>query len=104
MTGRVGHTLVDGKRRRNTYIEWQTLLVDRQWRYDPAFDFWPPPPGYVRHDLTLNTTLRWAGMPFTWQVAVTNLLNTSYREYLDRLRYYAVVPGIGAVIRLQVQL
>lgn len=56
---------------------------------DADYDILPPPDGY----LLLN--LAWSGQinRVTVGAQVTNLLNTSYRNYTDRLRYFADEMG-----------
>ncbi|MEQ9439108.1 MAG: TonB-dependent receptor [Cyclobacteriaceae bacterium] len=53
------------------------------------FDLLPAPKGY------LLVNLAWSGQidQFTLGLQVTNLLNTSYRNYTDRLRYFADETG-----------
>ena len=64
-------------------------------------DYALPPPGY---------TLVHAGMGmeiidarFHGHLTLRNLLNVSYREYLNRLRYYADDTGRSIELRLRYQ-
>lgn len=66
-----------------------------------VFDFAPAPDGY----LLLNTEI---GVKFplrdhTLSVALEgeNLLNTSYRVYMNRLRYFADEPGTNFMLRIK---
>ena len=66
-----------------------------------VFDFAPAPDGYI----LLNTE---AGIKFplkdhTLSVALEceNLLNTSYRVYMNRLRYFADEPGTNFMLRVK---
>jgi iron complex outermembrane receptor protein len=40
--------------------------------------------------------------PWQLHLSVLNLLNTDYRDYLGRFRYFASEPGINFILRLQV--
>lgn len=53
------------------------------------FDILPPPSGYLLANLSLFAN--WNN--FEFQFGVRNLLNTSYRSYTDRLRYFADGTG-----------
>jgi iron complex outermembrane receptor protein len=46
-------------------------------------------------------TVALAGHPFTLGLNVSNALNTTYRDYLNRLRYYADDPGRNVMLRLK---
>ncbi|WP_435625570.1 TonB-dependent receptor [Flagellimonas sp.] len=53
------------------------------------FDFIDPPDGYFLLDASWNVTWK----DFSATIAVTNLLNARYRNYLNDLRYFADEPG-----------
>jgi len=61
------------------------------------FDILPPPDGYFLLDLA------WSGQidHFTLGVQIHNILNTSYRNYTDRLRYFADETGRNFLISLK---
>ncbi|MBI1315991.1 TonB-dependent receptor [bacterium] len=61
-------------------------------------DYAPPPPGYVL--LRLDYAFRPAP---AWELGVRldNALNTAYRDYLDRFRYFADAPGFNLALRLR---
>jgi len=64
----------------------------------PAEDFAPPPPGYV----IVGLTAEWSRGKTRIIAGVDNLLNQSYREYLDRLRYFADAPGRNIYLKTYV--
>ena len=74
--------------------------VDRQDHLLPSQDFLPPPPAYTLFGVRAGKLWEWAGRTVTAEVEVDNLLNTAYRDYLDRQRYYADSPGRSVNIRL----
>lgn len=54
-----------------------------------GFDFMAAPDGYFL--LNLSSSIEMG--KFTYRLGVRNLLNTSYRDYTNRLRYFADEPG-----------
>lgn len=68
------------------------LLVDRQWRVPAQADFAPAPAGYALLDAAIGTKL---GRDLELSLAATNLTNRNYRDYLNRLRYFAPDAGIN---------
>ncbi|MBL7847036.1 MAG: TonB-dependent receptor [Cyclobacteriaceae bacterium] len=96
----------------NFYIEPKVNLVARQNRaprvitvrefndaiasgQDPLggssknFDFMEAPPGYLLAGVAVGYSIPSGSGRFDLRFAIENLLNTSYREYTNRLRYYA---------------
>ena len=61
------------------------------------FDFIAPPLGYFLLDLGAEYRIK----RFTFYVKAQNVLNTSYRQYTDRLRYFA--DDIGRNIHLSLK-
>ena len=53
------------------------------------FDFAEPPAGYFLWDLAAGISVRTAGVQYDIRLASENVLNKTYREYTNRLRYYA---------------
>ncbi|MEO1334846.1 MAG: TonB-dependent receptor, partial [Myxococcota bacterium] len=78
----------------------QSVVVRRQTESDPNADFAPPPPAYHLMDAGLATAFSVAGQRVRLSIEVQNMLNTSYRDYLSRLRFFADEPGFSAVLRL----
>src|SRR5690606_14537299 len=71
------------------YLTLQHEWVARQTRYQPERDFAPPPRRY--HLWNLEGATRWShpGHELLITVSVQNLGNSLYRDYMNRLRYYA---------------
>jgi iron complex outermembrane receptor protein len=86
----------------NTYLSLNHLWVDKQRRVPPNSDFMEPPSAYHlwsviaggNFDLPKN-------QGFQWSISAQNLFNTSYRDYLNRFRYYAVEQGRNISLRLK---
>ncbi|MDN5205643.1 TonB-dependent receptor [Fulvivirgaceae bacterium BMA10] len=67
---------------------------------DSDFDFLPPSDGYF----LINTHLNFSYNKFDVHFQVKNLLNTSYRDYTDRLRYFSDDVGRNFVLSLKYRL
>ena len=63
------------------------------------FDFRDSPEGYFLIDFSWN--IGWENL--SAGITVQNLLNTSYRDYLNELRYFADEPGRNFIISLNYQ-
>jgi iron complex outermembrane receptor protein len=72
----------------NRYVFEQKHLLDSQ-------DFTPPPSAYNLIGLKLSTNITLPSHKFRFYVMVDNLLNISYRDYLNRQRYFADDTGIS---------
>ncbi|GAB2948133.1 TonB-dependent receptor [Hymenobacter coalescens] len=79
--------------------------VRRQTRVPAAeYDLQPAPAGYALLGAELGTTLRLGAVPLELSLTGSNLLNTRYREYLNRFRYFAHDQGRNVTLRLRVPL
>jgi len=77
----------------------QTIL--RQGRAPAGRDYAPAPPAYTLLGAEVGTRLRGTGKnQFFVSLACTNLLNTVYRDYLNRFRYFAHDLGRAFALRL----
>ncbi|NBY30577.1 MAG: TonB-dependent receptor [Sphingobacteriia bacterium] len=68
----------------------------------PTVDYAPAPPGYSLLRLYLGGQLQ--GGHVHWMISMDNALNTRYRDYMNRLRYFADEPGLNLSFRLQYHL
>jgi len=86
----------------NTYFQVNNSFVARQWRVPAHSDFAPPPAAYHLLGFDIGTTLKIKNQKMQLNFSATNLLNSKYREYLDRFRYYCDAAGVSYNIRLTV--
>jgi iron complex outermembrane receptor protein len=86
---------------RKPFAELNGTFVRRQDRYPPKVDYVDPPPGYATFDCSFGADLMMGQLPVSLSFSVRNLLNSSYREYLSRFRYYIDDPGRDFVLRAQ---
>ena len=85
--------------KRNAYLLLGSLYVARQTRVEPNSDFAPPPPAYWLFNAEAGLTLKSLNRPLNLSLSATNLLNVSYREYLNRFRYFADDLGRNVALR-----
>lgn len=78
--------------------------VFRQWRYTQGTDYSPPPSAFTLLDLEATAVRRSALGDIRFTLTIDNILNTGYREYLNRLRYYSDEPGRNIILRILVPL
>jgi iron complex outermembrane receptor protein len=78
-------------------------LVDGSVTISPdseIFDFLDAPDGYFLLDFTWNFKYK----NLSGNITVQNILNTSYRDYLNQLRYFADEPGRNVLFNLNYSL
>jgi iron complex outermembrane receptor protein len=64
-------------------------------------DYAAPPAGYMRIDAEAAYSLHLGRQHIELGLSVINLLNAEYREYLNRLRYFAAEPGRNVLLRIR---
>lgn len=67
---------------------------------DPIFDFMDPPPGYF----LLHAMVQLQKGRFSLGIEARNALNTSYRDYLNNMRYFADELGTNLIFSLSFNL
>jgi iron complex outermembrane receptor protein len=68
--------------------------------YTAGTDFSLPPPTFQLWGLSVKLPKFGKSKSFTMILSVDNLLNTVYRDYLDRFRYFTPMPGRNIGIQL----
>jgi len=71
------------------YVSGGITSVARQTRVEDGSDYSAPPEGYFLVNLNWGMSVR----AFDLSLRVSNALNTVYRDYLNRFRYYADDQG-----------
>lgn len=74
--------------------------IDESTVSDKTFDFAPAPDGYALLNAKLGFKLPVGEHSVGITLSGENLLNTSYRNYMNRLRYYADDVGSNFILRL----
>ncbi|MGA0044682.1 MAG: hypothetical protein ACO3I4_00335 [Candidatus Kapaibacteriota bacterium] len=85
-----------------SYVDVSVVGVRHQDQIVPGQDYVDPPPGYTLVDVAAGGIILVQSTQIRWGVTVRNLLNTSYRDYLSRYRYFADDPGRDIMIRFTV--
>ncbi len=88
----------------NAYAELGGTLVRMQDRVPNGFDYAPPPPGYGLLDIGAGGEFFLGRQLVAVDLAVQNALNTQYRDYLSRFRYYTDDPGINFILRARISI
>ena len=83
-----------------TYLGAHGKFVFRQNRLEFGQDFLLPPDGYSLFSMEGGTSYSMGQSHLKLSVLIDNLFNTQYRDYLNRLRYYADETGINASFRI----
>lgn len=65
------------------------------------FDFMSAPSGYALWNFATGFSIKASSVQYDIGFSIDNLLNTTYREYTNRLRYFADEPGRNFVVTLK---
>jgi len=85
----------------NSYLHITGAYTWRQSRINEVQDFVVPPPAYFLLAMRLGSDIRLGGgKRLTIECFAENILNTQYRDYLNRLRYFADDLGRNIGMRL----
>lgn len=84
------------------YFEISYTYVNRQFRVPTGMDYVSPPGAYGLLGFSAGTEVNIFKTPILFNVSATNVLNTSYREYLNRFRYYADEAGTNIRIHIKI--
>lgn len=96
----VGYTHTKWWKLHDVFVNTEFTYVAEQKRYPVGVDLIAPPPAYGLLDLNLGCEIHIGKQPLRISGSIYNALNTSYRDYLSRFRYYSLDPGINFVLRL----
>jgi iron complex outermembrane receptor protein len=90
---------------RNSYVQLKWIQVMQQTRVSAGFiDYLPPPPAYNLLNIEFATTLHIYNKSTTFGLSVLNSLNTQYRDYMNRFRYFNDEVGRSLVLRVKIPL
>jgi iron complex outermembrane receptor protein len=83
-------------------VTFSNVLVARQNR-EPDFDLAPAPPAYALFNIGYQKKFQLAKNQFNVGLQVNNILNTEYREYMNRFRYFTADMGRNILLKLNYQ-
>ena len=102
------YTLKDFRRFNNTSfsVELQNTMEQKRVpdEKNGKQDYKPPPAAYTLINATLSTSFNFGSWPFTIGITGRNLLNTSYREYLNSFRYFTDETGRNISLHIKINL
>ena len=85
------------------YAQAALVTVLRQYRAPANADYAPPPAAYTLLGLEAGITARrGGGKDVSIILSVTNALNTRYRDYLNRFRYFTDDAGRNIALRVSI--
>ena len=84
----------------NVFIQPRLMHVGKQFRYPIGIDFISTPEAYTLLDINFGFEQHIGKQTLRWSFSVNNTLNSNYRDYLSRYRYFAPEPGRNLLIRL----
>jgi iron complex outermembrane receptor protein len=86
----------------DVFIQPKYTYVAKQSRYPEGIDYISPPDGYSLIDINFGFEQHIGKQTLRWSFSMYNVLNTSYRDYLSRYRYFVLEPGRNMMIRLTI--
>ena len=91
----------DGEKWKNNFFTINGRYIFQQKRIIvPLQDFLSPPDDYILLGLQIGTNYEWHESNLKISLRAENLLNSTYRDYLNRLRYFADENGINVSLNL----
>lgn len=87
-------------RKNEGYIKFSHQFVAKQDRYEAGSDFAAPPAAYHLFHFYAAQPFQLGNNKASVALRVENLLNRSYKDYMDRFRYYADRQGRNIVLSL----
>ena len=77
-----------------------STYVNKQWRIADTNDYLPPPKAYVLMQAEISTGIQIKKPTLNLSFSVNNLLNKTYRDYMNRFRYFSDEAGRNFTIRI----
>jgi iron complex outermembrane recepter protein len=90
------------KRLRQVYFNVSALVVTRQSNVPANSDYIPPPAGYTLLNADLGFSFYIRKQLVSINFSINNALNTVYRDYLNRFRYFSDDVGRNFTFRLKI--
>jgi iron complex outermembrane receptor protein len=100
----VSYSFKDANHWKNIKAGVSILAVLEQQRYTEGTDYIPPPPAYILPGIECSGEWVVQKQVIRLGLSVNNLFNTNYRDYMNRMRYYADETGTNVVLRATVPL
>ncbi|MCE3278746.1 MAG: hypothetical protein K0S44_937 [Bacteroidetes bacterium] len=101
-SGEITYNFKKAKKISESYITLNAEYTNKQWRVPANSDYLSPPKAYTLINLEMGTTVHLGTQTITIGIGCNNLLNTSYRNYMNRFRYYSDEMGRNITLRLKI--
>jgi iron complex outermembrane receptor protein len=95
--GEVNYELPKIGKLENVLFQFNAQVVLQQNNIAIEQDFIPTPAGYQLFGFECSTEFKWKKKRVKFHIELNNLLNTTYRDYLNRQRYFADDIGFNAI-------
>ncbi|MES2618449.1 MAG: TonB-dependent receptor [Bacteroidota bacterium] len=96
--------LTAGKEYKKLMVQMWYQATAQQFRYSEGSDYAAPPKGYALFGLDITYELKIKNQPLRLSYSINNLLNTRYRDYMNRFRYFTDEQGFGMTLKLTMPL
>lgn len=84
------------------FIQPRITYVARQNRYPMGIDYVDPPNAFTLIDVNFGFNQHIGKQTLRWSFSINNVLNSNYRDYLSRYRYFVHEPGRNLILRLTI--
>jgi len=84
------------------YLRGAGIYTDRQSRVPGNSDYLVPPSEYLLLNATIGFSIPTGKHVMDISLTGNNLLNTAYRDYMDRFRYFNDEPGRNFTVRVRI--
>lgn len=93
-----------GESQPQSYLKFAHRFVAEQTRYEAYSDYVAPPEAYHLFDLVASKEIK-TNTDNSWylMLSVENLFNHSYKDYMDRFRYFAHQTGRNISVKISYQ-
>ena len=104
VTNSIDYSFKNGKRTNDSYAGLTFEYVSAQKRVPESIpDYKEAPPAYSLLHFNASTTLK-TRFPLTLGLSIHNLLNETYRDYMNSMRYFSDETGRNITIRIKIDL
>ncbi|MFA6261019.1 MAG: TonB-dependent receptor [Bacteroidia bacterium] len=86
----------------NLFFETEGIYVAHQFRYPVGVDYLPPPSAYFLLNVNAGFEIPVKQDAISVSFGIQNLLNRSYRDYMNRFRYFTDETGINFMLRFMI--
>lgn len=86
------------------YLSASFLYVTKQWRVPANSDYASPPDAYYTINIHASGKIFIHKQSIELGISVFNILDQSYRDYLDRFRYFTDAMGRNFAVRIKIPL